>query len=55
MPTPTNQRGTYRDHGIRRPRLRRTFISHLILSLVLDPVRVAKIAGHSRPSVTSDL
>lgn len=32
--------------------LRRTFISHLILGLQLDPVQVAKIAGHSNPSVT---
>jgi integrase len=32
--------------------LRRTFISHLILGLNLDPVRVAKIAGHSNVSVT---
>lgn len=32
--------------------LRRTFISHLILGLGLDPVRVAKIAGHSNVSVT---
>jgi len=34
--------------------LRRTFISHLILSLGLDPVRVAKIAGHSKSSMTLD-
>jgi integrase len=33
--------------------LRRTFVSHLILGLGLDPVRVAKIAGHS--SVTQTL
>ena len=32
--------------------LRRTFISHLILGLRLDPVRVAKIAGHSNVSMT---
>jgi integrase len=32
--------------------LRRTYISHLILGLGLDPVRVAKIAGHSNVSVT---
>jgi len=32
--------------------LRRTFISHLILGLGLDPVCVAKIAGHSNVSVT---
>jgi integrase len=32
--------------------LRRAFISHLILGLGLDPVRVAKIAGHSNVSVT---
>jgi integrase len=32
--------------------LRRTFLSHLILGLGLDPVRVAKIAGHSNPSMT---
>ena len=32
--------------------LRRTFISHLILGLGLDPVRVAKIAGHRSVSVT---
>lgn len=34
--------------------LRRTFISHLILRLGLDPVRVAKIAGHSSVSMTLD-
>ena len=34
--------------------LRRTFISHLILGLGLDPVRVAKIAGHASVSVTLD-
>ena len=32
--------------------LRRTFISHLIVRLGLDPVRVSKIAGHSHVSVT---
>jgi integrase len=32
--------------------LRRTFISHLIVGLGLDPVRVSKIAGHSNVSVT---
>jgi integrase len=32
--------------------LRRTFISHLILGLGLDPVRVSRIAGHSNVSVT---
>jgi integrase len=32
--------------------LRRTFISHLILGLGLDPVRVSKIAGHSNVTVT---
>jgi integrase len=32
--------------------LRRTFISHLILRLGLDPVRVAKIVGHANVSVT---
>lgn len=32
--------------------LRRTFISHLILRLGLDPVRVSKIVGHSNVSVT---
>lgn len=32
--------------------LRRTFISHLIVRLGLDPVRVSKIAGHSNVSVT---
>jgi integrase len=32
--------------------LRRTFISHLILGLGLDPVRVLRIAGHSNVSVT---
>lgn len=35
--------------------LRRTFISHLILSLKLDPLQVSKIAGHSRPSMTLDV
>lgn len=32
--------------------LRRTFISHLIVGLGLDPVRVKNIAGHSSVSVT---
>jgi integrase len=32
--------------------LRRTFISHLIIGLGLDPVRVQKIVGHSNVSVT---
>jgi integrase len=32
--------------------LRRTYISHLIITLGLDPVRVSKIAGHSNVSVT---
>jgi integrase len=32
--------------------LRRTFISHLIVRLGLDPVRVARIAGHSNVAVT---
>jgi integrase len=32
--------------------LRRTFISHLILGLKLDPVQVAKIVGHSDVSLT---
>jgi integrase len=32
--------------------LRRTFISHLIVGLGLDPVRVKNIAGHSNVSVT---
>lgn len=32
--------------------LRRVFISHLILGLGLDPVRVSKIAGHTNVSVT---
>jgi integrase len=35
--------------------LRRTFISHLILGLGLDPVRVSKIAGHSNVSVTLNI
>jgi integrase len=35
--------------------LRRTFVSHLILGLGLDPVRVAKIAGHSTVSVTLNI
>jgi integrase len=35
--------------------LRRTFISHLILGLALDPVRVSKIAGHSKVSVTLNI
>jgi integrase len=38
--------------GITTHDLRRTYISHLILGLGLDPVRVAKIAGHSNVSVT---
>jgi integrase len=32
--------------------LRRTFISHLIVRLGLDPVRFSKIAGHANVSVT---
>jgi integrase len=32
--------------------LRKTFISHLIVGLGLDPVRVARIAGHSNVAVT---
>jgi integrase len=32
--------------------LRRTFISHLIVGIGLDPVRLSKIAGHSNVSVT---
>lgn len=32
--------------------LRRTFISHLIVGLGLDSVRVARIAGHSNVAVT---
>jgi integrase len=32
--------------------LRRTFVSHLILGLGLDPVRVTKIVGHASVSVT---
>ena len=32
--------------------LRRTFISHLIVRLGLDPIRVSKIAGHANVSVT---
>jgi len=32
--------------------LRKTFISHLILGLGIDPVRVSKIAGHSNVSIT---
>ena len=35
--------------------LRRTFISHLIVGLGLDPVRVSKIAGHSNVSVTLNI
>jgi integrase len=35
--------------------LRRTFISHLITSLGLDPVRVSKIAGHSNVSMTMNV
>jgi len=35
--------------------LRRTFISHLIVGLGLDPVRVSKIAGHSNASVTLNI
>jgi integrase len=35
--------------------LRRTFISHLIVRHGLDPVRVSKIAGHSKVSVTLDV
>jgi integrase len=35
--------------------LRRTFISHLIVRLGLDPVRVSKIAGHSNVSVTLNI
>jgi hypothetical protein len=32
--------------------LRRTFISHLVVRLGLDPVRVSKIAGLANVSVT---
>jgi integrase len=32
--------------------LRRTFISHPIVRLGLDPIRVGKIAGHANVSVT---
>jgi integrase len=32
--------------------LRKTFISHLIVGLGLDPFRVSKIAGHANVSVT---
>ncbi len=32
--------------------LRRTFVSHLILGLGLDPVSVAKIVGHANVSMT---
>jgi len=35
--------------------LRRTFISHLSVRLGLDPVRVSKIAGNSKVSVTLDV
>lgn len=45
----TGSAGTVTAHD-----LRRTFISHLILGLGLDPVRVAKIAGHASVSVTLD-
>lgn len=34
---------------------RRTFASHLILDLGMDPVRVSKQLGHSKPSVTQDV
>jgi integrase len=37
--------------GSRRPP-KKTFISHLIVRLGLDPVRVSKIAGHANVSVT---
>jgi integrase len=43
----TEGRATVTTHD-----LRRTFISHLILGLGLDPVRVAKIAGHASVSMT---
>lgn len=35
--------------------LRRTFISHLIIGLGLDPVRVSKIAGHSNVAITMNV
>ena len=35
--------------------LRKTFISHLIVRLGLDPVRVSKIVGHSNVSVTLNI
>src|SRR3954454_8738446 len=38
--------------GVTTHDLRRTFISHLIVGLGLDPVRVSKVAGHSNVSVT---
>ena len=41
-----------RDREARVERDRDVAISHLILGLGLDPVRVSKIAGHSNVSVT---
>jgi integrase len=38
-----------------RARLRRTFISHLIVGIGLDPVRVARIAGHANVSMTMNV
>jgi integrase len=40
------------DESVTTHDLRRTFISHLIVRLGLDPVRVSKIAGHANVSVT---
>lgn len=46
--------GLHREDGptVTTHDLRRTFISHLIVGLGLDPVRVSKIAGHSNVSIT---
>jgi integrase len=35
--------------------LRHTFASHLIVDLRLDAVRVSKMLGHARPSITTDV
>ncbi len=43
------------DERVTTHDLRRTYISHLIIGLGLDPVQVSKIAGHSNVSVTLNI
>jgi len=44
-----------RGGTVTRHDLRKTFISHLIVRLGLDPVRVSKIAGQTNVSVTLNI